>query len=223
MNGDFEQEDRPAPIAGVIFVAAIAVAVSLWLTFGDKTLLSNLGAGLWPEVAGAVAGHATVVVLPTYAVLYFLFYRKSGGGGGAMAVVILAILAINIGGLALLDFGLRGNRAADSAQGKIASAEIDAAKADLMAGRPIDMRIKAKGEMGEMERVSKQMFDTIYLDKLQYKNALAAAGYPDFLAPRQFKSDRGLVATRAKLARVREAFAVYRREMTSLVDDGRAW
>jgi hypothetical protein len=222
MSGYYEREDRPVPIAGVIVVALLAAVVSIGLTFGDKTLLHDLGAGQWASVLGKLAGHAMIVVLPTWIALYLLFYRRREGGGITMVVVLLAILGVNAGGLVLLDWALKSPWTTDRAQRNIAYAQIDAAKAALLAGRPIDMHIKAKGQFGEMERISKQMFNELDADRRQYKATLAASGYPGFLKPQQYKSDRGLVQTRAKLARVRQALALYRHQLASLVDDGRA-
>ena len=164
-----------------------------------------------------------IVVLPTWIALYHsVLHRHSEGGGITMVVALLAILGVNAGGLVLLDWALKSPWTTDLAQRNIAYAQIDAAKAALLAGRPIDMHIKAKGQFGEMERISPSRCSTKGHRQAPVQGHARRVRYPGFLKPQQYKSDRGLVQTRAKLARVRQALALYRHQLASLVDDGRA-
>jgi hypothetical protein len=210
MSVDEEEDGRST--VGWLIVAVVVVMI--WAVFSVPGLLHAYGphlrTGDYASVAGAIVGQALVVTAVVWLALYFLFVRRraAGRGGRYFAILFAVALATEGGVVALAKWAAEK----DDAQGRVAKAEMIKAFAGV--ANPdtasVDMRIKATGDAGEMERISKSAAARTIAAARKYHATLAALDYPAFVAPAHLAADRGLVKTREKLKGARQAVRVLR-------------
>lgn len=190
---------------------ALGLAVELaWCLYAAGSRLRTPAAEDVAYNLAYLIAAALSVALLVWGGLYVGVLRRARPGLGRRHVVVLLVFAavVQLAVLGVLSAVFAGQKA----QVRTAAHEVEVAVAALRAAptAQIDVRPKATGDAGELERLIKTTFAELQQDRLDYLAALTKAGVPERLNPDSLVHDASLRTLRASLARGEAIAATYR-------------
>jgi hypothetical protein len=200
---------------------ALAIAVMVVCVWGLTQLPGEIGKVAsalrdddLPYVTGALSGSALIRTVVVWAVLYFAATRRWAPGRGPLFFLILLVVttATNIGATLFAKSVAETHNRDLQTQTAMAEADLKSAFAAIKANPStavIDQHVNAQGDAGIVEGITKRYLATVLKDRQDYRAALAATGFPNFLTPANLAAHKGLTTARVELARCRELVKTY--------------
>jgi hypothetical protein len=211
------EDDEPKTVWGLLVACAGAALITLFeLPGAIRDCAPYYRHAEWAAMAGAITVLALIGAVIPWAILYFAYLRRRASANGPAYFLILYVLcfALDAGAIALV---MQAGQAND-AQMRIASQEVVRAMTTVMNTKDgqIDMTIKATGEAGEVERVSKTLLAQFVARKAAYQAQMETLGIRTIMLPSNLAADRGLVHTRARLKAARAVLKDYSQVLESM-------
>ncbi|MDQ0466618.1 putative membrane protein [Caulobacter ginsengisoli] len=215
---------KPKPKTTVWLVVG-AVLVGLWaliaaigaMAHPDNSGLGGMANSIDPYadlgyLAGQMLVAALIPVVVVWLLLFLLVVRRVAPERGMAHFAVLAAVGL-LAGLSPLAVTIASQPPEDPAQLAIADKEIAAALVEALNPTQtgtVDPTVKATGEAGELERLSKQMIIAVQTDRQHYLEELHVLSDPGYLSGKWLAGDRSLNKSRAGLAEALKTVAKYR-------------
>ena len=151
-------------------------------------------AGAIGAVIGIIGAASFIVAVVVWVIVYFAFVSSRAPRRGPIYFFILwaVVAAADTGAIFLIKAGADKQEAQEKAQFKVAAGEIGATFGKIASGSSapgaFDTRVKAQGDAGQLERLTKQFTGSIVADRQSYLAEARETGFPAFLRPQSLSS-----------------------------------
>lgn len=212
-------------VGAAMLIAAILTA-AVFLT--EKDVPRYFAQGLIPEALGVATAHlllyGAMISIGVWAVLHFGFVRWTAPESTtAYYLMILGtVIVVCAASLGFTYWAVTHAVARAGDNERAASQELDQAFAGLGGHGPIDMRVRAKGEAGAVERAARQFAAADRDAAKAYTEALKALDYPAIVSAKRLAASHGLSVALVRLDKARDAVKAYGRRMNANIEQFRA-
>jgi hypothetical protein len=193
------------------FLVAVAVTAALnWFSLPPLVAdeMPYLRSGLTVNAVAVIVGMSLAIAASVCAILYFVYARKRAAEQASLHFMILFVVGLAMGGGFV--FSARQQAEKEDAQLRIAVQEIDNTLFILAhPGPKIDMTVRASGSPGEIERAVKMMVADVTRERSSFMAEMDTLDIQHILQPSHLAGDKGLVRTRAAIAKARTSLKAY--------------